>query len=277
MSVIQQIKSFLSGLKSKENTSKLKPSALTSHQQIEAPPQHLMDMIGNGNYEQIGKSYLNYFKNLGHLQPGHRVLDIGCGVGRMAIPLTQYLDTHGSYEGFDIVKSLIDWCKENITPRFSNFHFRHADILNSSYNPFGKQKGEKYRFGFPDVDFDFIFLTSVFTHMMPAEMEQYISEIERTLKPGGRCLVTYFMLNESVYPLIENKKSTFDFNFQLEGCRIQDPAIPEAVVAFEETNLRALFIKHSLQVDSIHYGSWSGRSDYFDFQDIIVLKKPFNS
>ena len=72
------------------------------------------------------------------------------------------------------------------------------------------------------------------------------------------------MLNESVYPLIENKKSTFDFNFQLEGCRIQDPAIPEAVVAFEETNLRALFIKHSLQVDSIHYGSWSGRTDYFE-------------
>ena len=40
------------------------------------------------------------------LKPEHRVLDIGCGVGRVALPLTRYL-TSGTYDGFDIVKRWI--------------------------------------------------------------------------------------------------------------------------------------------------------------------------
>ena len=35
-------------------------------------------------------------------QPGERVLDIGCGIGRMARPLTPYLTPPGAYDGFDI-------------------------------------------------------------------------------------------------------------------------------------------------------------------------------
>lgn len=44
---------------------------------------------------------LRYFTQLGGLRPGEWVLDVGGGVGRMAIPLTKLLDERDSYR-FDI-------------------------------------------------------------------------------------------------------------------------------------------------------------------------------
>ena len=38
-------------------------------------------------------------------------------------------------------------------------------------------------------------LKSVFTHMLPAAVTTYTSEISRVLKKGGRAVVTYFLLN----------------------------------------------------------------------------------
>ena len=51
-----------------------------------------LSFVGCGDFEQIGREYLGHFKELGGLRPDSRVLDIGCGIGRMAIPLMDYLD-----------------------------------------------------------------------------------------------------------------------------------------------------------------------------------------
>src|SRR5271157_3932956 len=74
----------------------------------ELPPSRLAWAAGDGSFEQTGKEFLQYFKALGNLQPDQRVLDVGCGVGRMALPLTNYLDSSGSYVGIDIVRDGID-------------------------------------------------------------------------------------------------------------------------------------------------------------------------
>ena len=52
-----------------------------------------------------------------------------------------------------------------------------------------------YRFPFADQAFDFIFLASVFTHMLPDAVEHYVHEISRLLAPGGVCVASYFLLN----------------------------------------------------------------------------------
>jgi ubiquinone/menaquinone biosynthesis C-methylase UbiE len=39
-------------------------------------------------------------------------------------------------------------------------------------------------------------MKSLFTHIRPAEVENYLREMARVLKPGGRCLAAFFMLNE---------------------------------------------------------------------------------
>ena len=43
-------------------------------------------------------------------RPGERVLDVGCGIGRMARPLAGYLTGDGSYDGFDVNREGIRWC-----------------------------------------------------------------------------------------------------------------------------------------------------------------------
>jgi ubiquinone/menaquinone biosynthesis C-methylase UbiE len=244
-----------------------------SHPDINKPPQHLIDLVGGGDYLEIGKLFFNYFIDLGNLKPNDRVLDIGCGAGRMALPITRYLNSQGSYEGFDIVKELVDWAKHHITPHYPNFRFQLANIYNSCYNPKGKYRGTEYTFPYKNKEFDFIFLTSVFTHMLPAELENYLAEIARTLKPGGKCLVTFFILNETVHQLILDKKSTFQFAYTFEDCRIDNTEVPEAVVGYEEEKLKGLFTANDFDVESINYGNWSGRKDFLSFQDIIVLKK----
>src|SRR5688572_13819673 len=75
------------------------------------PPRGL-DFVGGGNFEGIGKGFLHYFTELGGLQPEEKVLDVGCGIGRMAIPLTGYLSKTSEYHGFDIVKAGITWCND---------------------------------------------------------------------------------------------------------------------------------------------------------------------
>jgi len=273
MSLIYWLKTIYSQLKKgiyKSEISQLKAMPGT---EIEKPPQHLIDLVGGGDYFEIGNLFFTYFIELAYLKPSDRVLDIGCGVGRMAIPLTKYLNKQGSYEGFDIVKELVSWSQSNITPRFPNFHFQLANIFNSCYNPSGKYKGVDYRFPYPDNEFDFIILTSVFTHMLPTEVENYLGEMARTVKPGGRCLVTFFILNDSVYPLIADGKSTFTFAFEYQDCRVDNAAVPEAAVAYDEQKIKNLFNKYDFGIDSFNYGSWSGRKEYLSFQDIVVIRK----
>jgi ubiquinone/menaquinone biosynthesis C-methylase UbiE len=238
------------------------------------PPEHLNKLIGGGDFKEIGDVFLSYFINLGGVKSTDRILDVGCGVGRMAVPLIGYLDPEGCYEGFDIVKESIDWCDTKITPLHPNFRFRVIDVFNKLYNLAGKYKGSEYIFPFEDNSFDFIFLTSVFTHMLPDEMEQYLSEISRVLKMKGRCLITYFLLNETSSNHILKAQSKLLFNYKLGNCQVEDANVPEAVVSYNEAFVRKLFIKYDLSMESpIQYGSWSGRKDFLSFQDIIVATK----
>src|SRR5271169_1165176 len=65
-----------------------------------SPPRRLAVQVP-GDFVSVGREFLAYFRNLGYLRPDQRVLDVLCGPGRMAIPLTGYLSAQGSYEGVD--------------------------------------------------------------------------------------------------------------------------------------------------------------------------------
>lgn len=236
-----------------------------------SPPRSKI-FVGDGNFEEIGNEFLNYFVDLCYLKPNEKVLEVGCGIGRMAAPLTSYLEEDGHYEGFDIIKEGIDWCQKNITPKYPNFHFQLADVYNNLYHPGGKFKASEYKFPFGDERFDFVFLTSVFTHMLPQELKNYLPEISRVLKKEGRALITFFLLNEESTAYVQGKDSKFSQEY--EGCRVIDKNIPEAAIAYKETFVRELFIKNNLEIlEPIRYGSWCKRKEFLSSQDIIFAAK----
>jgi len=174
------------------------------------PPERLIRKIGPGDFRIIGNEFFHHFVTKGGLRPDAHVLDVGCGCGRMAIPLTRYL-TSGSYEGFDASRVLVAWCQDNITPNYPNFRFQHVDVLNQAYNSSGKIRPSELRFPYGDGSFDFVFLCSVFTHMLALDLEHYISEITRVLKDEGTSFITFFLLNAESEQLLTEKRSSEKF------------------------------------------------------------------
>lgn len=235
------------------------------------PPSRMVTTIGGGDFEQVGREFLDLFVQYGKLSPQAAVLDVGCGVGRMAIPLTRYLTPEGRYEGFDIAADEIRWCQKHITPRFPNFTFQVSDVFNTVYNPTGTTPAHAYTFPFPDATFDFVFLTSVFTHMLPRDLERYLSEIVRVTRPGSRTFITYFLLTEASRGLIDRGESSLDFRHAIEGCLTTDPSAPEAALAYPEEGIREMYRRHGLRIEEpVYYGSWCGRGTGTTYQDVLI-------
>ncbi|MCX6352867.1 MAG: class I SAM-dependent methyltransferase [Bacteroidetes bacterium] len=238
-----------------------------------APPRGLI-FTGYHQFKAAGENYLKYFIDLGGLQPHHRVLDIGCGAGRLAIPLMGYLKKEGSYEGIDIKKQIVNWCQRNISRKSGNFNFRLSDIYNRNYNTKGKLLAKDFEFPFEDDEFDFIFLTSVFMNMMPDEIENYLKQIGKMLKPGGKCFITAFLLNEESIKNLNAAKSAINFNYDFGNYKLHNAITRSFKVAYNEDYLTSLLSKSGMSATTIHHGKWSGKSDGLAFQDIVIGGKP---
>src|SRR5882724_519136 len=184
------------------------------------------------------------------VKPNQRILDVGSGNGQLAIPLTRYLDADGRYEGFDIVPPAIVWCQENITTKYRNFRFQLADVYNKFYNPHGRFQASAYRFPYDDGFFDFVFVSSVFTHMLPEDVIHYVGEIARVLKGPGKCLASAYLLNARSKRAIEEGQSCFRFAFShgSTGCRVENEDVPEAVVAHDEEFVKSLYERNRLEI-----------------------------
>jgi SAM-dependent methyltransferase len=231
------------------------------------PPRRLA-FVGSGDFRAAGSEFRELFVALGRLRPEEDVLDVGSGVGRVAVGLTGWLQ--GRYEGIDVVRRGIEWCEREITPRFPNFHFQVADLYNRHYNPVGRVSASEYRFPFEDRSFDFVVLTSVFTHLLPPARDNYISEIARVLRPTGRCFATFFLLDDKATRSVQEGRDSVNFRFQRPGYWTNNQRIPEAAVAYGEVDVREEFESNGLQLALVRYGRWSGRDDGVGFQDIVV-------
>lgn len=245
-----------------------------SEKELELIPPESMIFIGLGDFKQIGDHFFRLFVEYGYLKPEHLVLDIGCGLGRMARPLTQYLKNGGEYWGIDIVKDAINWCNQEYSPRYPNFHFQVSDIYNKVYNPLGQDQAAEYKLPYEDESFDFVFLTSVFTHMFLPDINNYLAEISRVTKSGGISFITFFILEtESLIKMILDQ-SSLKFKHEIEGGLTIDSEFPESAIAFKLELVREMYEKYHFTIEEpIHYGVWSGRENGISYQDIIIARK----
>jgi SAM-dependent methyltransferase len=237
------------------------------------PPRWLR-FVGGGDFTTIGARFVRHFRELAGLRPDEDVLEVGCGAGRIARALAGYLGPRGSYRGFDIVAPAIHWCRCSLGAAHPNFHFDHADLFHGGYNPTGRHEAAAFTFPYEERAFDFVFLTSVFTHLLPAEVANYLGEIRRVLRPGGRCLATFFVLDETALARMHNPGSTHVFPHTGDGYRTTCPAHPEDAVAYAEVDLWRMYAQAGLRIEGpIHFGSWSGRRPARDGQDMVLARR----
>jgi ubiquinone/menaquinone biosynthesis C-methylase UbiE len=223
------------------------------------PPLHLRRHVGPlRTFEASGAEFMSYLRLLLDLQPNESILDMGCGCGLMALYLKDYLDENGSYVGVDVHGPSIEWCAGHITTTHPNFRF--AQIADCKI-PYDEQS------------FDAILLKSVFTHLRPAEVENYLSEVARLLKPNGRCLASFFLLNEEQRALAAAGQNILQFNFGEERWRYVYENSPESASAYEENYVLELIRKHNLELcEPIRYGTWTGRKNGTSFQDLLQIQ-----
>jgi SAM-dependent methyltransferase len=239
---------------------------------VPSPSAEDIAYVGTG-FLEVSSEFLGYFIQLADLRPDSDVLDVGCGVGRMAYMLAHYLTPEARYEGFDIVERLIAWAQQSISPHVPNFRFQRSNIYNKWYNPGGAFTASEFRFPYEDESFDFLFLTSVFTHMMAADVRHYLDEFRRVLRPGGHCLTTCFLLNDESEALIREGRTTQNIAIPLDECFTTNPDVPEDAIGYKEPLLLGWIADRGFTLRSKHYGCWCDRPRFTSYQDILVYKK----
>lgn len=251
------------------------PQEAAAFQKLIPPARELFD--GAATVEQfveLGEGFVHeYLIKRARLQPHEHVLDVGSGNGQKARVLARHL-TAGSYCGVDIVRRGVEWCQRAYVD-FPNFRFVFADDLYSShYNPDGKTPAAQYRFPFADQSFDLIFLASVFTHLMPDELENYLSEIARLLRPEGRCLATAFAMNGENMESVRAGTTAVQFPVDRGFYRLRSVTDPSSAVAYDETWLRASVRRSGLRICEMTFGRWAGEADSLHaLQDAFLAVK----
>jgi len=238
-------------------------------QRVMVPPRHRYLHIVNAtpeSYDEGRKHSVELLKEYGKLKRGDVVLEVGCGTGRVASGLILHHDEQLEYHGMDIVPNAIRWCRRNITAKYPAVRFHLSDIYNKRYNAGGKLNPAEYKFPFEDDTFDFVFLTSVFTHLLPGAVENYVCEIGRVLKPGGRFYISFFLFNEAAEtPHLGEWQEPGDSIY-----RIKNPRVPEQAAAYSAQYVFKLFGENGLDIDSpVLYGSWRGIPSPA-YQDVVL-------
>jgi SAM-dependent methyltransferase len=187
------------------------------------------------------------------------------------------MDDSGRYTGFDVSRDAINWCRTHVAPRRSGFEFVHADVHNREYNPSGSVAATAYRFPSDDESIDCVVATSVLTHLGADEVSHYLREIRRVLAPGGRAVLTWFIIDDSAARVMEERRAAFRFDIRLPVGFTIDARTPERAVAFTEDEVYRLLGQAGLAVvPPIHFGSWSHHENALDGQDITVVKRSAN-
>jgi len=225
---------------------------------------------GRGDFEIMGKEYVEKLIRLTNLHAEHSILDIGCGIGRLAIPLTQVLNEKGSYEGFDVVKLGINWCKKHIESRYANFHFQYIPIQNDLYNLSAIEKAKNIRLPY-SKQFDRIVLISVITHMQLEDVSHYFNEVFRLLKDDGICFCTLFHITNEIL----QQENNFFFPHHFNGYSLHNLKVKDANIGFHTSFLYDMIDSAGLEITQQYDGWWTGRNKEAceDFQDILILKK----
>lgn len=142
--------------------------------EVNIPPAHLL-MASTGTndpdwYWASGRAAHRQLADLlsTELESGARVLDFGCGCGRVA---RHWSDEEASVHGADANREAIVWCRDNLSLRAV------AEVTQPPLS-------------WPDHTFAAIYSLSVFTHLGLNAQQLWFAELARLLRPGAPLVVS---------------------------------------------------------------------------------------
>jgi SAM-dependent methyltransferase len=221
-----------------------------------------------GGYETAIRDTLRIIDDLKLVPPGGCVLDIGCGPGAMTSGLLDRVGAEGSYVGFDVHRPSIEWCRRR-WQRDGRCRFELARIES----PYATQAGDPvdgYVFPLRDGDADFVLAKSVFTHLLPAEAERYLSEIGRTLRPGSPALLTALLFAPGSRTAM-GRSRLFRGGDDSGLVRWRSDMRARSAVAYERGHFETLIRRAGLRMQWLSAGFFPGEAESLAAQEVLVI------
>ena len=207
------------------------------------------------------------------------ILDFGCGCGRLARMFKGY---KGYLAGCDIDHRLVTWCSKSL---------KYMDARLSSVRP---------PVPFSDNRFEAVISISVFSHLTESSQDQFLQELNRVCRPGGRLFLTIHgkraidsalsdprimkMLNvdQDLFRAAVEKFNHGEHAFILQHGHLTTTGpnkFPEKDLISEPYDYGITFIPETYLHS--HWTKWFNIIDYrvgaiHDFQDIVVLEPKIN-
>ena len=137
--------------------------------------------------------------DLARIQPGEKVLDVGCGTGTLAMDIAPRVGAGGRVVGIDTGEQQIARARSKAARRSLSIDFKVGVIEHLD---------------FPDQTFDVVLSTIMMHHLSDTLKRQGLAEIARVLKLGGRLVIADFKRPE--------ERPAQPVRFGVGGSRIQD-------------------------------------------------------
>lgn len=200
------------------------------------PPNHMRIRVGTFNrlfFNEVGfytgsRAFWLHAFEAGWCRLDSTIVDLGCGCGRYAYHLRDVFT--GKYYGIDIDREMLEWCRHHFDA--GRFTFIESTDRSVSYN---RASGEQEPFRIPvaDGEADLIFLSSLFTHLLSKELNNYLRESYRLLKPGGYAAHTCFCLDIQ----LSTYGNRHTFSHKIGDANVESLKQPEAAVAYSKAYL----------------------------------------
>jgi SAM-dependent methyltransferase len=213
------------------------------------------------------------------------ILDVGCGTGLVGIASEQLLGNGGRYVGMDVMQKDIQFCRGQYPA--ANFEFIHFDAKNPAYAP--TQAETKANWNVESAKFDVLIALSVWTHLNEEDALYYIKEVSRVLKPGGKAIITFFILDDAYRESLPIRQAGQKGRFHntTQDKWIFDTAayaskdwlcpkwaqVPEDATGITSAGFERLVKESGLERIAYYPGNWKEKPGLY-FQDVVVFQKP---
>jgi SAM-dependent methyltransferase len=146
------------------------------------PPPHLLQRIANSpsveaftqSFPRVREQVRSYLDQAGYdFAACHKILDLGCGVGRFMFAFEKELGPDQRIWGCDVHEECARWCRENID---------FAEVSHCGIHP---------PLPYDDGQFDLVYALSVYTHLRLDMQFRWAWEVYRVLRPGGILFATF--------------------------------------------------------------------------------------
>lgn len=242
----------------------------------------LNDLVGGADPELVGSACDHLLARMTSIGPRARVVDFGCGIGRVGAKLMQRAAPPRGYLGIDVMPAVIDFCRTELQPRFADTAFELAATANDHYDRhIGSDERARSvaelsaRYG---SRFSHAYAFSVFTHLDAAGFLAALRFVATLIRARGEFLFTAFTLTDFSRARIAAGTTLFPLaNHQFrdhDRVMVGDPSDPLAFIAYDRALIEKMVWEAGLVIAKIEYGTWMGGRLGESLQDLYVCHKP---